>query len=139
MSINILVIEPRTITALPAQPTHHAELRGTAAGHVIASFFQLHHRRTAVAFLPALLLRRLDELLRRGVLRTIPRNMRLVITDRAHSCPAALAFPNLPAVFDGDVVGLDPLTAALADTIHLVLGLVLVELPVPRLLEVLVE
>ena len=106
---------------------------------MIAAFFELHHRRATVALLPPLLLRCLNELLRRGILGAVTRSVGFVIADRAHARAAALAFADLAAVLDGDVVGLDPLATPLAHTIYFVLGLVFEELAVPVLLEVLVE
>ena len=69
--IYVLVIEPRTITALPLQSTYHAEFGCAPTGHVVAPLLQFYHGRTAVASLPAFQLSRLNELLRRWVLGTV--------------------------------------------------------------------
>lgn len=139
MYIYIFVIEPWTITSFPLHATHHTELSCTATRHVIASFFQFHHCRAAVAFLPAFLLRGFDELFRHRILGTVATCMCFIIADGTHPGAATFAFAYLSAMFKHDVIGLDPLTAAFADTVDLVLRLVFEEFAIPGLLEFLVE
>lgn len=106
---------------------------------MVTAFFQLHHRRAGVAFLPSFLLGCLDELFRRGILGAVAGGVGFVVTDRADTSAAAFAFPYLPAVFGRDVIGFDPLAAAPGDAVDFILGLVFEEFPVPVSLEGLVE
>lgn len=65
--------------------------------------------------------------------------MSFVIANGAHSSAAAFAFAYLSAVLEHDVIRLDPLSAAFANAVDLVLCLVLDELAIPGFLELLVE
>jgi hypothetical protein len=141
--LNSFVVEPRTVAALPLEPTYHAEFRGTATRHVIASLFQLDHSTTVVAPLPAFLLRDLDKRSGRWVLRAFPvGRVVLSIASRAYLRRAALALAELAAwvVWVGlDVRGLDPFTAGARGAVQSILGRVLLVLFVPAGFEFVVE
>ena len=106
---------------------------------MIAALFQLHHRRAAVAFLPALLFGRLNEFFRCRVFGTVATRVGFVIADRTYAGAAAFAFAYLAAVLDCDVMRLDPLTAVFANAVDFVSCLVFEEFSIPVLLELLIE
>ena len=65
--------------------------------------------------------------------------MCFVIADGADSSTAAFALAYLATVLEHDMVRLDPLTAAFADAVDLILSLVFEKLSVPGFLEFLIE
>jgi hypothetical protein len=65
--------------------------------------------------------------------------MHFVVARAANSSIASFAFPDLPTVFHGDMIGLDPFAAAARRTVNPVACCVLLELSIPVFLEVLVK
>lgn len=139
MPINIFIIEPWTITALPLHSTNHAKFGRASTCHVIAAFFQFNHSRTVVAFLPPFLLGSLDKLLHGRILRTVPGCVCFVIADCANLGTTLLAFPNLPAMLTFDMFGFDPFAAIFPNAVDSIFGLVFEIFAVPCLLERLVK
>lgn len=139
MSICCFVVEPWAITGLPFQSTYHTEFSHAPTCHVVAALFQLDHSRAVEAFLPSLLLGRINELLRGWILGTIAGRMCFIVTNGADFGTATFAFANFPAMFDCDMAWLDPVATVAADAVDPVLGLILEKLPVPCLLELLAK
>lgn len=106
---------------------------------MVAPFLQFDHRFALVASLPALLLGNFDELDCSWVLGTFTRSVHLTVTGAADPGITSLAFADLPAVIDGDVVWLNPFAATTSRTINSVVCIVFLKFSVPVLLEVLVE
>lgn len=140
-----LVVEPRTITALPLGAADHAELGVAATGHVVASFLQLDRRRAVEAALPALLLGDLGEPRRGFILGTFAPGVPAPVAGTADLRTAPLAVPVLAAAaraargIDMDMRGLDPFAAAARRAVDAVFGGVFLILAVPGLLELEVE
>jgi hypothetical protein len=139
MCIDSLVVEPRAIAGFPLQTTDHAELSCATASHVVAAFLELHHCRAIEAFLPAFLFRSIDELPRCWILGTVSRCVSFVVAGGAHARTAFLTLPDLSSVFYGDMTGFNPFATPFGDAVDSILGLILLELTIPRLLEFLVE
>lgn len=106
---------------------------------MIASFFELDHSRTVEASLPAFLLCNLNKDLRRGILGTLSRRVHLVIADTAHPGPTSFTLSYFATVLEADVIGFDPLATMTSRAVDTVSSGVLLEFPIPGLLEFLVE
>ena len=112
--------------------------KGEIPGHVVAAFLQLNHRATTVAALPTCFLRRFEQAIRLLIVRTLFLPVPLPATQDTHLRLTTTALPILPSIAFPIimVVGrLDPLPAPPRRAVNPVLGRVLLELPVPELLE----
>jgi hypothetical protein len=138
--IKTFIVEPGTIATLPADAADHAEFGGAAAGHVVATFLQLDHGAATVASLPALLLGDLDEFSRGGVFGTFAGFVGFVVAEAADFCAAKLAFTYFASGFVClDVLRFDPFTTTALWAVYSIPCCVFLELPIPGLLEGLVE
>lgn len=138
--IHSIIVEPRTITALPLKSAYHAELGRTPASHMVATLLKLHHGRTIVAFPPSSLFSNFDKLFHRRVFGTFSRLVRFGITHCTGLAAALGTFTNLATIFvKVHMFRLYPFATTLLGTVYLVLSPVFFQFPVPLLLEVLTE
>ena len=140
-----LVVEPRTITALPLGAADHAELCVAPTRHVVASFLQLDRCRAVETPLPSLLLCDLREPRRGFVLGAFAPRVPPAVTGAAHLRAASFAVSVLAAAaraarsINMDMRGLDPFAATARRAVDAVLGGVFLIFAVPGLLELEVE
>ena len=107
---------------------------------MVAAFFQLNHGAATIASLPSLLLGDLDEFSCGRVLRTLARFVRFVVAKAADLCATNLAFAYFASRFVRlNVLRFNPFTAAAPWAVYSVSCCVFLELPIPGLLEGLVE
>lgn len=106
---------------------------------MIASFLQLDHSRTVEASLPTFLLRNLNKDLRGRILRTLSRRVHLVVADAADPRPTSFTLSYFATILKANVVGFDPLSAMTSRAVDTISSGVLLELPIPGLLEFLVK
>ena len=106
---------------------------------MITTLLQLNHSPTVITPLPTSLFRRLKQLIRLLILRTILRPMPFPITQTTHLRLAPSALPILPSILLVHIPRLDPLPAPSRGAVDAVLGGELLEFSVPVLLEVDVE
>lgn len=111
---------------------------GKVPGHMVAALLQLNHRATTVAALPTRLLRRFEQTIRLLIARTLLLPMPLPTTQDTHLRLTTTTLPILPTMAFPIIMvvsGLDPLPAPPRRAVNPVLGGILLELPVPELLE----
>ena len=108
-------------------------------GHVIAPFFQLHHRPTIVASLPTSLFSCLEKSVRLLILRAILHAMPLAIAKTADLGRTPTAFPILLAIFSVYISRLDPFATSSGRTIYTILGGVFCKFRVPGLFKLVVK
>lgn len=156
--LDVVVVEPGAGAGFPFEAAEHAEFgcaaaggvlvggeegvvggdKGEIPGHMVAALLQLNHRATTVAALPTGLLRRFEQAIRLLIVRTLFLPMPLPATQDTHLRLTTAALPVLPTIAFAIIVvvsGLDPLPAPPRRAVNPVLGGVLLELPVPELLE----
>jgi hypothetical protein len=133
------VVEPRTFASLPRAGAEHAEVRATAAGHMITTLLKLDHSLAVEAALPTLLFGQIDKSLGLWIFGALAAGVHLVVAQRAHLCLAPRTATVLAALELVHIGRLDPLAAALRWTVEAVLCRVLLVLCVPQDLELVVE
>ena len=106
---------------------------------MITALFQLDRRRAIVTFLPSFFLCNLGESGRLGVFRAFSRGMHLLRASPTHAGAAVLASSHLSAVVSDDVLGFDPGATLPRWAVDAVACLVLVELAIPKDLEIIIE
>lgn len=139
MWIHGFIIEPWAIARLPLQPTHHAELCGTAASHVVAALFELYHSMAAIASLPAFFFRRFHECLCFWIFGAFSGSVHLLRADGAYSGLALFTASNLAPMLHGDVMRFDPGATFPGRTVYSILRFVLLKFTIPQNLELVVE
>lgn len=139
MLFHSFVVEPRAVTCFPLATAHHAELSGTATGHVIASFLQFNHGGAFPAFLPTSLFGNLNELFCKGVFGAFTRDVHSVIACTADSSATVLASAYFSSMFHVYIMRFDPLPAPACGTVYAVACRVFHELSVPCFLELLIK
>jgi hypothetical protein len=133
------VIEPRAFTSLPRAGAEHAEVRATAAGHMVAALFKLDHSLAVVATLPSLLFSHIDKSFSLWIFRALAAGVHLVVAQRADLCLALRAATVLATLKLVHIGGLDPLAAVLCRAVETVLCRILLILCVPQNLELVVK
>ena len=106
---------------------------------MVATLFELYHSRAVVAFSPSFLLGNLSQLLHRWVFWAFAGSVSFLVAHCADVVFAFRADAYLAAFLDAHVLWLYPLSAAFSRTVYPILCIILFELPVPSLLEIVVE
>ena len=137
--LDSLVVEPGTVARLPLVATDHAKFCSTSARHMVAPFLELDHSGAIEASLQAFLFGNLNKHLGGKVFGTFSRRVHFVVASTAYPCAAPLTFSHLTSVLESDVIRLDPFATMTGRAVDTISGSVLLEFPVPRLFELLVE
>lgn len=126
------MVEPRTITSLPCQPTEHAKFSGASASHMVAPFFELDHGLAVETALPAFLLGCFNELCSRFVIGTFTVSVPLSIAEDTNF-GSTLAAPTIFAPFvHVDVAWFDPFATAASRTVDAIFSHILFVFLVPE-------
>lgn len=141
VSLDLAVVEPRTVARLPFRTAYHAKLGGATTGHMVAAFLELDHGGAVVAALPAFAPCHLDEPICLLVPRAVSTAVPFPVAHDADPSLTSTAPAKLPSAagasgaIDVDVRRFDPLATAPGRTIDTILRRVLLILTIPLHLE----